>query len=1255
MTMLVRPPINGEIISPGDGVTVVVRASPLRDERHVMTAPAGLSIADIVTEFVAPLGFRADWLRISIGSEVISPDIWPRVRLKPGAILTVQAMPQGRWLRTALLAVIAVVALVVAPYIAAPILTALGVSSATVAGAAIASVITASIGLAITVAGTLAVNALFPVARSSSAGLTSTAGLTPYISLDPQSGSPTATDNSRSPTYSIGGGRNEARPYGTLPLLLGTHRISPALGAKTYTESVGDEQYLRMLFVWGYGPIVVSDLKIGETPIANFEGIEIETWEQHNSETLRLFPAQVFEEALSIDMTNQISWVMRTTADDIDEISVDLVFPGGLYKFQRDTGNRVAYTVGITVEYKLSSGETWSNLTTFVITSDSLSAIRRTATLSVPRGQYDVRLIGNPAYSGVDTVQETVLWSALRGIRKDFPVKSGVPVTISVMRIKASSQLSGTIDTFNGIGRRRVKSWNGTIWVDDALSSNPADLFRQVLQGAGNAKPVTDAEIDLLSLQDWHAYCVTNGFTFNQVRDFTASVFDTLRDIAAAGRAAVSLRDGRWGVIWDQGDSSPIVQHFTPRNSSQFEGLRAFSELPHGFRVRFINAKNSWMQDERVVYDDGYTVANATKFEGLDFPGVTDPDLIYKHGRYHLAQLRLRRETYGLTTDFEGLVCTRGDRVRVQHDVPSWGLGAARVKSADAGLQQITLDEPMTMQSGVQYAMRARLADGTSLTRDVTATPGTTNTLQLVGTGSLPEVNDLVMFGTLNHESVVLRVLSIEPRRDLTARIYLVDDAPAIQSADKGTIPPFDTGAPPPVDYYNLPPRSLAAVETIDASGQSVRSRLNVTWIAPESGIPLFYVLERKSGSLPDWGNLISVQGAQTSATIFDLAPDVYDVRVRAVFAGGQATRHALLTGVRVGLLVDPPGDVQNFRISSMADVSTITWTQDLSPVVSHYRIKFSPVTSGAAWQTSSTLADNITGGSLQTAARIGTFLIKAISVGGAESANASVIVTNVGAVTSLNAVETLTEDPGFAGTLSGIDRDSLGRLRLISDNDVFALDDWFGPADFFYSATGLVSLGTYDFSETIDLADVYTARVTTQIRAFGDRITNDFFTLADVFSQADWFGTDPSQWNVTIEVRTTNDDPSGSPTWTAWAPIVIGDITARAFQFKAVLRSTQSDVTPIVEGLSVTVDMPDRVVAGSDIVVPSDGLAITFSPAFRHLQGIGIAAQNMTTGDLYEITTKTEAGFTIQFFNSVGAGVARTFDYVAKGYGAVQ
>src|SRR5690606_6605734 len=78
-------------------------------------------------------------------------------------------------------------------------------------------------------------------------------------------------------TYSLSGARNALEPFGAVPRLYGRRRIYPKLGAKIYTEIVGNDQYLNVLCNAGYAPMRLSEFKIGETPIEEFAGVEIET------------------------------------------------------------------------------------------------------------------------------------------------------------------------------------------------------------------------------------------------------------------------------------------------------------------------------------------------------------------------------------------------------------------------------------------------------------------------------------------------------------------------------------------------------------------------------------------------------------------------------------------------------------------------------------------------------------------------------------------------------------------------------------------------------------------------------------------------------------------------------------------------------------------------------------------------------------------------------------------------------------------
>src|SRR3546814_6778855 len=77
--------------------------------------------------------------------------------------------------------------------------------------------------------------------------------------------------------------------------------LVPPLGVLSYTEVVGDNIYLRMLVIWGYGPLKIENIKIDETPIADFDGVTIETREGRAGDAAStLIPDSVVQENLSI-------------------------------------------------------------------------------------------------------------------------------------------------------------------------------------------------------------------------------------------------------------------------------------------------------------------------------------------------------------------------------------------------------------------------------------------------------------------------------------------------------------------------------------------------------------------------------------------------------------------------------------------------------------------------------------------------------------------------------------------------------------------------------------------------------------------------------------------------------------------------------------------------------------------------------------------------------------------------------------------
>ena len=140
-----------------------------------------------------------------------------------------------------------------------------------------------------------------------------------------------------------------------------------------------------------------------------------------------------------------------------------------------------------------------------------------------------------------------------------------------------------------------------------------------------------------------------------------------------------------------------------------------------------------------------------------------------------------------------------------------------------------------------------------------------------------------------------------------------------------------------------------------------------------------------------------------------------------------------------------------------------------------------------------------------------------------------------------------------------------------------------------------------------------------------------------------------------------TNDDPTGSPTFTAFEDIILSsEYTARAYKLRLKLssQSITSDglfhYNPAVTSVAVEAFGAVSSQQEQDIASGSGAKVITFPFAFRTLTGLGIAAQNMRSGEFYDITNKSATGFTIQFFDSSDANVNRTFDYNATGIGRI-
>ena len=397
-------------------------------------------------------------------------------------------------------------------------------------------------------------------------------------------------------------------------------------------------------------------------------------------------------------------------------------------------------------------------------------------------------------------------------------------------------------------------------------------------------------------------------------------------------------------------------------------------------------------------------------------------------------------------------------------------------------------------------------------------------------------------------------------------------------------------------------------------------------------------------------------------AEVFGVEDGFYDVRARAINALGVRGEFNTVSNFYIDALGAVPADVTNFDGQTVGSTLHLNWTPVSDLDLAHYVIRYSSQTSGATYSAAEDLAQVVSSSSsLSVPAVAGTYFIKAVddtTSGSNVSANAaSFVITNVN-LGDLNVVQALTENPSFSGVKSDVvvtgNKLKLAQAGINFDDATGLFDDRAGNFDGDFS--GFASSGIYYFASDLDLGQKYTSRISNNVTVERSDETNLFDSAQGLFdSRAGLFDGEPTAFDdvsVSVQVRHTNDDPTGTPTYTDWASFTVADVTARALQFRAVLSSTDTNVTPLVSALSASIDMEDRTESGADIVFTGTK-AVTFATPFKAVPAIGLSLANLTDGDRYTITNKTRNGFTINTFTGGSASTnSATLDFVAKGFG---
>ena len=233
----------------------------------------------------------------------------------------------------------------------------------------------------------------------------------------------------------------------------------------------------------------------------------------------------------------------------------------------------------------------------------------------------------------------------------------------------------------------------------------------------------------------------------------------------------------------------------------------------------------------------------------------------------------------------------------------------------------------------------------------------------------------------------------------------------------------------------------------------------------------------------------------------------------------------------------------------------------------------------------------------------------------------------------------------GFSGTMGGSAvRIATGTIELGGTANILAEANWLALGDLLFD--GGVGSGTYTLAGETSLGRIQAAQIAINVTASAASINANFVTIANLLAVTDLMGSNVSAAaTIQPQVRTAG----ANHTYGAWINFSQGQVSAQYIQIRLLLNSADPQVTMLMTGLSVTIDVAGQTLSGSAVPVPAAGLAISFATPFGATPSIAASIIGGTSGDGLTIATQSATGFSVQAQNG-GAAVARTIDWIATG-----
>lgn len=873
-------------------------------------------------------------------------------------------------------------------------------------------------------------------------------------------------------------------------------------------------------------------------------------------------------------------------------------------------------------------------------------------------------------YTEIITTKLSYPNSALVGLRFDASQFSSIPTRKYLIRgLKVKIPSNATVDTegthIGGLDYSGI--WNGEFKAATHWTSDPAwclwDLLTNDRYGCG----IPESSLDKFDFYAVSQYCnglVPDGqggrerrFSCNLLINQRKEVFKVIQEMASIFRGISYYAAG--SLVLQQDKPSDPQYVLGPANV--VDGVFAYEGS--SLRTRHTCATvgyQSYEEQGEVAFEYVEDVNAVAKYgvnnKEIRAIGCYSQGQAHRIGEWALLSEQELYETCSFAIGIDsGIVLRPGMVVDIADPLRGGTRRNGRVASATT--TAITIDSDTDLSVNLENNPQISIALPNGLVETRTISPdGISGKVITVSSAfsQAPAANAHWLIQTSDIQSQQFRVISVTENGDGTFGVTALKYNESIYNAvdrDRQLTQRDITN----VSARPSAPTSLVATEFLYEDGGTVRTGVDLGWVSSRESVQDFVVRYRL-----DDNNFEKIITQNQSVQIKGLKAGSLEVQVAGRNAVGRPGQIATQTFELLGKTAIP-GNVQNLTLEPLNyNSARLRWdeTVDLDVKVSgKVHVRHSNLTDGTAtWSNSTDVIASVAGSSTEAIVPLleGEYLVKFEDDGGRKSETEASIVVDQPAAQTFYGVATQREDQlatPFSGTKTDTTYDSSYDALILTSAGITA------------------GTGEYAFASTLDLEDVYSLDLERVLvaRGFYPSDTIDDRT-ANIDTWDDFDGGVVDLVNAEVYVRKTDDDPSGTPTYSAWQPLVSGLLKARAFQFKAVLTTADPAQNIQVDRLGYKAQLQQRTEGSNGFVASgtaTGGKAITFgSPFFTGTTGLGgvnsalptvtITPHNMASNDYFVVNSLSRTGFTVEFFHG-STTIDRNFMWSATGFGKAE